>query len=101
MDKKDNSIPNFSFGKASMEYSEQINIFNRVMAKETEDVELDAEVSQRAVKRFINTPELGFYILGFSGESMASSTMITFEHNAFDEQIVYWYQSVYVRPEYR
>lgn len=78
--------------------------FNILMAKETENRDLDATVVHRGVQQvFQNAPHYGFYLVTQEKSSgrVVGSLMITYEWSDWNCK-QYWYiQSLYVCPEFR
>ena len=75
--------------------------FNRCMARETEEKELDRQGSDLGVKNLFTRPDLGFYQVAELDGRVVGSLMITFEWSDWRNGLFWWVQSVYVRPEYR
>ena len=75
--------------------------FNREMARETEDVHLDAGVVTAGVQALFERPERGFYVVADAGGELAGSLMVTHEWSDWRNGLFWWIQSVYVRPAYR
>ena len=74
--------------------------FQIEMAKETEDLDLDAAIVKKGVEAVFNHPEKGTYFIA-EDEHPIASLMITPEWSDWRNATVYWLQSVYVLPEYR
>ena len=53
--------------------------FNINMARETEGMDLDPEVISAGVKTLIQNPELGFYLVAESNNTIVGSLMVTTE----------------------
>jgi GNAT superfamily N-acetyltransferase len=75
--------------------------FQIAMAQETEDLALDREVCTRGVGAVFARPELGRYYVGEKEGRVIASMMLTFEWSDWRDGLVWWIQSVYVRPEER
>jgi ribosomal protein S18 acetylase RimI-like enzyme len=76
--------------------------FNREMARETENIELDPAVVTAGVEALFEHPERGFYVAAeAAGERLAGSLMVTSEWSDWRNGMFWWIQSVYVRPEFR
>ncbi len=75
--------------------------FNINMARETEGIELIPEVITTGVKRLIDSPHLGFYLVVELDNGIQASLMITTEWSDWRNGVFWWVQSVYVRPQYR
>ena len=81
--------------------AEHIIQFNIAMAKETENKILPLEIISVGVKRLLDHPEYGFYLLAETEGEVAGSLMITYEWSDWRDGLFWWIQSVYVKPEFR
>ena len=81
--------------------AESILEFQVAMARETEDVTLEREVTNRGVHAVFDDPSLGRYFIAESGGRAIASLMITYEWSDWRNGVVWWIQSVYVVPEFR
>jgi GNAT superfamily N-acetyltransferase len=75
--------------------------FQRAMARETEDVELDHATVTRGVQAVFDDPSRGRYFVAEAGGEVVASLLITYEWSDWRNGVVWWIQSVYVRPEFR
>ncbi len=75
--------------------------FQVIMARETEELDLDREVCTRGVLALFDNPSLGRYFLAESDGEVIASLMITYEWSDWRNGMVWWIQSVYVRPSFR
>ncbi|MCE5249373.1 GNAT family N-acetyltransferase [bacterium] len=71
------------------------------MAYETEGKELSNEALSAGVRYLLNHPEHGFYVVAEIDGEVAGSLMVTYEWSDWRNGVIWWIQSVYVRPEYR
>ena len=71
------------------------------MARETEDVSLDTAVCTRGVHAVFDDPSRGRYFVAEEGWRVVASLLITYEWSDWRDGVVWWIQSVYVRPELR
>ena len=78
-----------------------IAAFQRAMARETEEVELDAAVVDRGVRAVFDEPARGRYFVAEAEGRVIASLLITYEWSDWRDGNVWWIQSVYVRPEFR
>jgi len=78
-----------------------IAAFQRAMARETEEVELDAGVVGRGVRALFDDPARGRYFVAEEEGRVVASLLITYEWSDWRNGYVWWIQSVYVRPEFR
>ena len=86
---------------AELQHVAQITKSNVEMALETEDKVLNSEIVDRAVKKLIESPVYGFYIVCLERESVAANLMVTYEYNYIKDITIFWFQSVYVYKEHR
>ena len=75
--------------------------FQRAMARETEELELDAETVTRGVHGVFDDPSRGRYFVAEGGGEVVASLMITPEWSDWRNGMVWWIQSVYVVPSMR
>lgn len=81
--------------------AEALVAFNRSMARETEDKELDLETVTAGVSALLEEPARGFYVVARRGGELVGSLMITTEWSDWRCGDFWWIQSVYVCPEFR
>ena len=87
--------------KANPKDAKTIIDFQMLMAKETENIDLDPVVLEKGVNAIFTNPAFGqYYIASYEGKTVAS-LMTTFEWSDWRYSMVWWLQSVYVLPEYR
>jgi ribosomal protein S18 acetylase RimI-like enzyme len=75
--------------------------FNIAMAWETEQLQLDAAKIRAGVDGLFSQPQYGFYVAAEVDGQVAGGLMITYEWSDWRNQVFWWIQSVYVRPEFR
>lgn len=75
--------------------------FQLAMARETEDLELDAEVTTKGVDAVFGDESKGRYFVAETDGRVIASLMITYEWSDWRNGVVWWIQSVYVLPEFR
>lgn len=75
--------------------------FNTLMALETEHKRLDEPVVTAGVRRLLETPDLGFYLVAEHEQVIAGALAITFEWSDWRNGLFWWIQSVYVMPAFR
>jgi GNAT superfamily N-acetyltransferase len=75
--------------------------FQRAMARETEELELDLATVRRGVDGVFDEPSRGRYFVAARGADVVASLMITPEWSDWRNGMVWWIQSVYVVPELR
>jgi len=75
--------------------------FQMAMALETEGVALDRPTVTRGVEAVFRDPSKGRYYVALHGDQVVASLLITYEWSDWRDGIVWWIQSVYVRPQFR
>jgi GNAT superfamily N-acetyltransferase len=75
--------------------------FNRALATETEDKELDWETVSSGVRRLLADEGKGRYFVAEAGGRIIGMTMITYEWSDWRDGWIWWIQSVYVHPDFR
>lgn len=85
--------------------AERIALFNRRMARETENRELNSARLGEGVRALLGATTLGRYFLATAEEDghevVVGQLMITYEWSDWRNGAVWWIQSVYVAPEWR
>ncbi len=75
--------------------------FNRAMARETEDKELDEATVQAGMQAVLDDPGLGEYFVAERDGVPVGCLMITREWSDWRNGVFWWIQSVYVAPQAR
>ena len=75
--------------------------FNRAMARETEERELNPQAVARGVRAVFDDPSRGFYLVAEIGGELAAALMVTTEWSDWRNGAFWWIQSVYVAPQWR
>lgn len=75
--------------------------FNSRLAEETENRSLDVDTINSGVKALLDDPAKGRYWLAETGDEIIGQIMITFEWSDWRNGMLWWIQSVYIRPQYR
>lgn len=75
--------------------------FQMAMARETEDLEIDGDVLRSGVEAVFHDPSHGRYFVAEADGRVVASLLITYEWSDWRNGVVWWIQSVYVRPEQR
>jgi len=78
-----------------------IAAYNAAMARETENLELDAERLLKGVNAVLGDPSKGQYWLAEVSGEVAGQLMLTFEWSDWRNGCFWWIQSVYVNPAHR
>lgn len=71
------------------------------MALETEKLKLNPEVLSSGVRAVFDDAKKGQYYIALLDGKPVGSLMITFEWSDWRNKMVWWIQSVYVKPEFR
>ena len=87
--------------KAELKDAGTIAKLNTLMAKETENMELDSQTVVRGVKAVIKDPHKGFYLVAEMKGEIIGHLMVTNEWSDWRNANIWWFQSVYVLPPYR
>jgi ribosomal protein S18 acetylase RimI-like enzyme len=75
--------------------------FQVAMAKETEDLELDAATCAKGVAAVFDDPSLGRYFVAEEDGRVIGCLMVTYEWSDWRNGMVWWIQSVYVERDQR
>lgn len=75
--------------------------FNALMAKETENRELDPSLLQAGVDSLFQDPSRGLYYVAESGGTIVGQLMVTYEWSDWRNGTFWWIQSVYVEQAFR
>lgn len=74
---------------------------NACMARETEERELDLGVLGAGVRAVLEDAGKGRYFVAEAGGLVVGMLMVTWEWSDWRNGMLWWVQSVYVRPEWR
>lgn len=80
---------------------EAIAQFNEAMALETEGRRLEPATIRRGVRRVLERPELGFYLVAQGACGPVACLLVTYEWSDWRDGLFFWIQSVFVSPEAR
>ena len=80
---------------------EVITEYNARLAAETEDTVLDRDVLRRGVQAVLADGGKGLYFVAESGGEIVGQAMVTFEWSDWRNGPIWWFQSVYVRANWR
>src|SRR5262245_57954993 len=75
--------------------------FNRLLARESESLELNPRAIAGGVREVLLRPELGRYFLAELDGQIVGQTMLTYEWSDWRNGMFWWIQSVYVVSEHR
>ncbi|MGD0340681.1 MAG: GNAT family N-acetyltransferase [Bacteroidales bacterium] len=87
--------------KANQLDTPSIADFQLKMAWETEQMALDPETVRKGVKAVFEVPSRGQYYVAETTGKVVASLLITYEWSDWRNCNVWWFQSVFVEPEYR
>lgn len=87
--------------KATPDDATAIISFQQAMALETEGMELKTDLITRGVRAVFDDPTRGHYYVAEDQGMVVASLMITFEWSDWRNANIWWFQSVYVIPDYR
>ena len=74
--------------------------YNQALANETENIMLNTKTILSGVSKALDREDCHYFVAEFNGE-VAGQIMITHEWSDWRNGVMWWIQSVYVRPEYR
>jgi len=75
--------------------------FNVTLALETEDMRLNPATVVQGVRAMLENPQYGFYVVAEQDGIILGGVMITYEWSDWRNGVLWWVQSVFVRPECR
>ncbi len=87
--------------KATRNDAPSIIGFQKAMAMETEGIDLKDDLITGGVMALFHDSGKGDYYVAEENGMLAASLMITYEWSDWRNSCVWWFQSVYVIPEYR
>lgn len=90
-----------SIRKAIPSDAQSIIDFQLKMAWETEKMSLVQEIVKKGVNAVFSDSSKGQYYVAESDGSVIASLLITYEWSDWRNSCVWWFQSVYVVPEFR
>ena len=86
---------------AKREEAATIVNFQLKIAMETEELALEPDVVERGVAAVFDDPSRGRYFVAEEDGVAVASLMVTQEWSDWRNGLVWWIQSVYVKPEFR
>ena len=92
---------NIKIRKGELQDANAIARFNIMMAKETENKELDFETVFRGVKAVVKDPHKGFYLVAESKGEIVGQLLVTPEWCDLRNMNFLWIQKGYVREDLR
>ena len=90
-----------SIRTATPDDAPSIIAFQQAMAMETEGMELKPDVITNGVMAVFRDTNKGRYYVAEDQGQVIASLMITYEWSDWRNAVIWWFQSVYVIPEYR
>jgi ribosomal protein S18 acetylase RimI-like enzyme len=90
-----------SIRKAELPDAEIVAEYNRLLAWESEQIQLENPVVLAGVRACLSDPNKGFYTLATIQGEVVGQTLVTFEWSDWRNGWFWWIQSVYVREDYR
>jgi GNAT superfamily N-acetyltransferase len=75
--------------------------FNVRLARESEDLDLDPARVETGVRAILTDPAKGIYYVAEDAGAVVGQLMVTYEWSDWRNGLIWWIQSVYVRPEFR
>jgi GNAT superfamily N-acetyltransferase len=87
--------------RATQEDAQSIIVFQQAMAMETESLRLDENILEAGVKAVFEDPSKGEYFVAENNGNVIASLLITYEWSDWRNANVWWFQSVYVLPDFR
>lgn len=90
-----------SIRKAQLDDIPALTKFNQLMAKETENKQLETDILHRGVSGLVNNSNRGFYLVAEVDEQVVGSLMVTKEWSDWRNADFWWIQSVYILPQFR
>lgn len=87
--------------EASVDDAKSIIFFQQQMAIETEGLALNEKILTGGVRAVFDDPSKGRYFVAENDGTVIASLLITYEWSDWRNSYVWWFQSVYVLPDYR
>lgn len=92
---------NISIRPATLADATRITEFNALMAKETENLDLDFARLHTGVEAVLRDPSKGIYYVVEIDGTIAGQLLITYEWSDWRNGNFWWIQSVYVQKDFR
>ncbi len=74
--------------------------YNQALAKETENLSLDAEILRLGIEKALRLNDCLYFVAELDGK-VVGQAMVTTEWSDWRNGVMWWIQSVYVHPAYR
>jgi GNAT superfamily N-acetyltransferase len=92
----------FAIRSATITDLDSLVVNNVTMAKESEDLGLDAAVVRRGIERLLLDPQRGRYVVAVDHtDAVIGQLMLTLEWSDWRDGWWWWVQSVYTAPAWR
>jgi len=75
-------------------------VYNRALAKETENITLNEGILRLGIERTLELKDCHYFVAELNGKVVGQS-MITSEWSDWRNGVMWWIQSVYVNPSFR
>lgn len=92
---------NITIRKGKRQDVETIVNFNVALARKSENIQLDPLTVIQGVQALLENPQYGFYVVAERDGTVLGCLMITYEWSDWRNGVIWWMQSVFVRPESR
>lgn len=86
---------------ASLEDADTIARYNVLLAKESENEELEYRTVLKGVRTLLTDERKGFYLVALEKNVIIGQVMVTFEWSDWRNRNIWWLQSVYVDKAWR
>jgi GNAT superfamily N-acetyltransferase len=86
---------------ASLEDAEAIARFNVLLARESENEELEFRTVLKGVRTLLLDERKGFYLVALEKGVIVGQVMVTFEWSDWRNRNIWWLQSVFVEKSWR
>lgn len=90
-----------SIRKGGLADADAISRFNQAMALETEGKALIPARVDAGVRRLLDEPSLGFYVVAADGDRIVGCLLVTQEWSDWRNGLFWWIQSVFVEADWR
>ncbi len=87
--------------KAISKDAEKIARNNVLLAKESENTDIEYEKTLEGVKSLINDEMKGFYLVAEENGEIIGQVMVTYEWSDWRAKQIWWLQSIYVEKKWR
>ena len=74
---------------------------NVSMAKESENIDIEYDITHSGIQAVIMDSTKGFYLVAEENGDIVGQLMITFEWSDWRNENIWWIQSVYIEPSWR